>query len=349
MAKKILVVDDEVAVRSVLRTLLEDEGYEIFENRTAEEALRTATVNEIDAFLLDIDLEGMSGVELCRALRLMERYRLTPIMFVTGHDEGSALESGFKAGCNDFLKKPIQTAVLRVRLKGHLERMEYMSELEKVRRNLSRYVSTRTKAVVETYSRTGELPAPQENDVCICFTDIRGFTALSEEMESHVLFSILSKFLAEQVDLVYQYEGYIDKFGGDGVMAIFDGPGMAVRSCLCALRVMESAKRLGEGEDERVRQIGIGINLGRVIIGNIGSSEHFDYSVIGSSVNLAARLCGVAAPMTVVVSEAVRDGAQHDPRLLFHDRQEVAIRGFRQPVSVYRLSRHEPDAAPGTR
>ncbi len=347
MAKKILVVDDEIAVRSVIRTMLEGEGYEVFENRTAEEALRTATVNEIDAFLLDIDLDGMSGLELCRALRQMERYRLTPIVFVTGHHEGSALEDGFKAGCNDFLLKPIQTTILRVRLRGHLERMEYMSELERVRRNLSRYVSTRTKAVVENYSRTGELPAPQENDVCICFTDIRGFTALSEEMESHVLFSILSKFLAEQVKLVYQFGGYIDKFGGDGVMAIFDGPDMAVRSCLCALRVIESARILSEGEDERVRQIGIGIHMGRVIIGNIGSSEHFDYSVIGSSVNLAARLCGVAAPMTVVVSEVVRDGAQHDPELQFHDPQQVPIRGFRHSVSVYKLSRSQPDMGPG--
>ena len=348
MARKILIVDDEAAIRSILRNVIEAEDYEVLENRNGEEALLTAARNEIDAFLLDIDLNGMSGIELCRALRAMDRYRLTPIMFVTGNEEGSVLEEGFRAGCNDFLIKPVQAAILRARLKGHLERMEYFSELEKVRRNLGRYVSTRTKAIVESYSRTGKLPAPQESEVCICFTDIRGFTALSEEMESRTLFSILSKYLAEQVELVYQYGGYIDKFGGDGVMAIFDGPDMAIRSCLCALRMMDSARILSEGEDERIRQIGVGIHMGRVIIGNIGSSEHLDYSAIGSSVNLAARLCGVAAPLTVVVSQAVRDAAAGHPRLLFHDQQQVSIRGFRQPVGVYRLSRHHSEGAPAT-
>jgi class 3 adenylate cyclase len=348
MAKKILIVDDEAAIRVVLQSLLQEEGYEVFANRTGEEALATATEHEIDGFLLDVELQGMSGLELCRALRTMDRYRLTPIMFVTGNDDSGVLENGFRAGCNDFLIKPVQTSILRARLKGHLERMEYFSQLEKVRRNLARYVSNRTKAIVESYSRTGELPSPKESEVCICFTDIRGFTALSEEMESQALFSILSKYLAEQVELVYQFGGYIDKFGGDGVMAIFDGPDMAVRACLCALRVLDSARRLAEGTDQRIHQTGIGIHMGRVVIGNIGSSEHFDYSVIGRSVNLAARLCGVAAPMTAVVSDAVRDAAREDPRLLFHDLQQVSIRGFRQPVSVYRLSAQNPDAVGGT-
>jgi adenylate cyclase len=87
-----------------------------------------------------------------------------------------------------------------------------------------------------------------------------------------------------------------------------------------------------------MRRFGIGIHAGRAVIGNIGSPEHLDYSAIGSTVNLAARLCGQAQAMSIAVSKAVRDGAAGDSRLNFHSQREVVVRGIKDPVTVYTLS-----------
>jgi adenylate cyclase len=90
---------------------------------------------------------------------------------------------------------------------------------------------------------------------------------------------------------------------------------------------------------EGIRRFGIGIHAGRAVIGNIGSPEHLDYSAIGSTVNLAARLCGQAEATSIVVSKTVRDAVAGDPRLKFDAERHVQIRGIREPITIYNLSR----------
>jgi adenylate cyclase len=114
---------------------------------------------------------------------------------------------------------------------------------------------------------------------------------------------------------------------------------MVLQSCLCALNILESVNEQNSLHTEEIRRVGIGIHTGRAVVGNIGSPEHLDYSAIGSTVNLAARLCGQAAATSIVVSKAVRDALADDPRLSFQSERRVAIRGFREPVTVYTLGR----------
>ncbi len=334
-AGRILVVDDDRLVRGAIAALLERRGYAVLQAEDAGQGAAMARTNPIDAFLLDIEMPGASGIDLCRTLRAMDAYTLTPILFVTGAVERELLVEAFAAGGNDFINKPMDDFVLLARLKGHLERHTYFQQLERARQMLNRYVSRRTREVAETASRTGRLLPPEQHDVVILFSDIRGFTALADEMETEreKLFALLSAQLGLQVDLVYEHGGYIDKFGGDGVMAVFDRDDRAVQACLCALRIIESG-----GESGKIHHLGIGVHAGRAVIGNIGSPEHLDYSVIGTTVNLAARLCGQAEALSVVVSGAVRDAAAHDSRLHFHAERRVPIRGLKEPVRVYTLS-----------
>jgi adenylate cyclase len=125
---------------------------------------------------------------------------------------------------------------------------------------------------------------------------------------------------------------------GDGVMAIFEGPNRVLQSCLCALSIFENARLKHSDLSDEMRRFGIGIHAGRAVIGNIGSPEHLDYSAIGSTVNLAARLCGQAQAMSIAVSKAVRDAAAGDSRLNFHSKREVVVRGIKDTVTVYALS-----------
>jgi class 3 adenylate cyclase len=337
MKRSILIADDDAGVRTFLHAVLEPEGYNVIQADSAADAFAAAHSTPIDTFILDIEMPGMDGVALCRAIRDIERYRDTPIIFLTGSEDN--LEAAFSAGGDDFILKPSSPAAVRARVKAYLQRSEYFQRLEWFRSVLQRYLSKRTLAMIDGALATGTLPPPQEQDLAICFTDMRGFTALCEETEPTRLFSVVSAFLSDQVQIIHEFGGYVDKFGGDGVMAIFEGPNMVTQSCLCALSILESARLKDSGLPGEMRGFGIGIHTGRAVIGNIGSPEHLDYSAIGSAVNLAARLCGQAQAMSIVVSKAIRDAAGDDPRLQFHSERSVPIRGMKDTVTVYTLGR----------
>jgi class 3 adenylate cyclase len=338
MARTILIIDDEAGVREALQRFIKPDGYDVIQAESGEQAIALASKFQIDAFLVDIEMPRMNGIDLCRAVRAMDRYNGTPIIFLTGENDDALLEEAFTSGGNDFINKPCNVAVLRARLRSHLQRMDYLHRLERMRHVLKQYLSRPTLEVVEDASVTGVLPPPQEKELAICFTDMRGFTAFSEETEATRLFSLISAVLAEQVDLIHEYGGYVDKFGGDGVMAIFDGPEMVLQSCLCALKIMDVARDQHAGLEE-IRRFGIGIHTGRAVIGNIGSPEHLDYSAIGTTVNVAARLCGQAEATSIAVSRAVRDAVGHDKRLKFNHERQVPIRGIKGTVTVYTLTR----------
>jgi adenylate cyclase len=339
MRRTILIADDDVDGRTILQQVLEPDGYDIIQAESGEQALALAQTLQVDGFILDIEMPRMNGIALCRALRDMEKYRTAPIIFLTGNDLEASLETAFEAGGDDFISKPYTATAVRVRLRNHLKRSEYFQRLEWLRKVLGQYLSKRTLDVIENSSAADTLPQPQEQDLAICFTDMRGFTAFSEEMEPTRLFSLVSALLADQVQIIHEFGGYVDKFGGDGVMAIFEGDDMVRQSCLCALKILESARVKDSSGADEMRRFGIGIHTGRAVVGNIGSPEHLDYSAIGSTINLAARLCGQAEATSAVVSKAVREAVGEDPQLKFHSEREVAIRGFRDPVTVYTLSR----------
>lgn len=339
MTRTILIVDDDASVRNALQRFIEPEGYGVIQAEGGEQAIALANAFQIDAFLMDIEMPRMNGLDLCRAVRGMDRYRTTPIIFLTGRDDDILVEEAFSAGASDFVTKPCSVTALRARLKSHIQRMEYLQRLERMRRVLKQYLSKRTLEIVEDASVTGVLPPPEEKELAICFTDMRGFTALSEETESTRLFSVISAVLAEQVNLIHECGGYVDKFGGDGVMAIFDGPEMVLQSCLCALKIIDIGREQEPAGLEEIRRFGIGIHTGRAVIGNIGSPEHLDYSAIGTTVNVAARLCGQAEATSIAVSKAVRDAVGNDKRLKFHSERQVPIRGMKGPVTVYTLTR----------
>lgn len=335
--KTVLIVDDQSTARRVLRQMLERAGYRVMETESGEQALQAATGSAVDALVLDLNMPGIGGIETCRQLRATQRHRITPILVVTAMDERQTLAEAFAAGCDDFIPKPIEPLVLEARLHSHLQRAELYFQLERVRRNLNRYLSPRTRRIAEQYSESGVLPAPHQVDVCVLFTDIRGFTQLSQDLEAERLFGLLSGQLGCQVDLVYAHGGYVDKYAGDGIMAVFEGEGRALRGCRCALDIIAQARRAGGAAGDRLFAVGCGLHQGPAVIGNIGSPEHLDYSVIGESVNLAARLCGFAEPMAVIASHSVQQTVQGEPGLGFCRPRSVDVKGFRKPVAVFEL------------
>ncbi|MEX2525438.1 MAG: adenylate/guanylate cyclase domain-containing protein [Gammaproteobacteria bacterium] len=335
----ILIADDDATTRTVLSKMLENDGYKVITADRGEKCLFLALEKQIDGFLIDIKMPGLSGIEICKRLRAHERYKVTPIIFITSMDEASNMKEVFEAGATDFLTKPANQIILNTRLRSHLQKVDFYLENERMRKYANRYISTRTQRMVEAYSITGTLPAPERHNVCVMFTDIRGFTSLTHEVELEELFEGLSQHLGMQVETVYEHGGYIDKFGGDGLMAVFDSDNMAVQSCLAALKIIENSRQFMRIAGKHTLSVGIGIHYGQVLIGNIGSAEHLDYSAIGEAANLASRLCQNAEPMHINISADLVEMAKDHDELRFTAPTPLKIKGLADPMPVYQLFR----------
>lgn len=178
------------------------------------------------------------------------------------------------------------------------------------------------------------------------FSDVRAFTTYSERHEAERVVEILHEYLTRMVDAVFRNEGTLDKFVGDAVMAVFGAPvpqpDHAVRACRTAVAMMGELRELERKwrqEGKEPFRMGIGVNTGEVIVGNLGSDQRFDYTVIGDPVNLAARLEGLNKEFPeasgIIISEFTYDLAkdQIEARPL----GEVKVKGKDKPVTVYEL------------
>jgi class 3 adenylate cyclase len=336
--RTVLVVDDTNVNRMVAADILKAAGVTVLEADSGEGALKAARENGVDAFLLDVRMGDMNGIELCRSLRAMECYRNTPIIFVTAVDEREVLQWALEAGADDYIQKPLHAMVLRRRLANLLQKSEAIRRAEQLSRSLQRYVSPRAKRIAREVAASGVLPPPVRDDLCVLFADSRGFTEMSQDLAPETVFEILSGLLAALAEVVYWHGGDIDKYAGDGVMAVFEGRDGTQRGCRCALDLIDKARGHRVPGAAGPIRLGVGLHTGSAMVGNLGTAEHLDYTVVGSSVNLAARLCGLGN-QSVVVSQAVRDALADEPAFAFANRRNADIRGFRDPVTVYDLQR----------
>ncbi len=176
------------------------------------------------------------------------------------------------------------------------------------------------------------------------FTDIRGFTSRSEEMRAEDIVAMLNDYFERMVEIVFRFEGTLDKFVGDEIMALFGAPVSStndpVRAVQCALAMLEELRRFNQEREARGLpsfEIGVGINTGEVVAGYIGSSKAMQYTVIGAPVNLAARLCSAAKGMQILLSEDTLGMVSE-----FFDVRElepISPKGIAQPVRVFEVLR----------
>lgn len=338
ITKTVLVVDDHRFSRTIFSRILTGAGFEVMTAADGLEALETVQSSAPDAFIVDVTMPGMDGITLCARLREDPRFADTPILVTTASDVSQVVQDAFAAGCDDVIHKPLEPAVVAARLSGLLEKAEAYRELSRIRERLARYVSPRVRNIIEADISGGRHLAPELQDIAILFSDIRGFTALSQSLAPEVLFDVISANLARQVDAVYRHHGYVDKFAGDGIMAVFDGADMAIDACRCALEIIDETRGDDALPGGGPMPLGIGIHCGPAVVGNIGTGEHMDYSVMGESVNLAARLCGYAGALDVVVSEPIRQAVGGaTPDVGFTDCHEAHLRGLQEPMTLYHL------------
>jgi len=191
-----------------------------------------------------------------------------------------------------------------------------------------------------------------KKDLTVLFSDIRGFTTISEKMTPEELVALLNEYLTTMTNQVFHHDGLLDKYMGDAIMAVFgaplDQPDHALRACRTALAMMEELHKLQEkwkAEGRPVFDIGVGLNSGDMVVGNMGSEMRFDYTVMGDMVNLGSRLEGTNKEYgtNIIISEFTYEKVKD--AMCCRELDGVRVKGKLKPVKIYELLGEKKDEA----
>ena len=209
--------------------------------------------------------------------------------------------------------------------------------------NFQRYFSPNLAAQIASEQTDVELRGDKK-PVVVFFSDIRGFTPMSETMSPDAIAGLLTEYFTEMVDIVFEHQGTLDKFMGDAIMALWGAPiaheDDADRAMQCAIDQIETLEKMNAKWKESGREplaIGIGINFGEVFAGNIGSNRRLEYTVIGDAVNTASRLCSSAGLNEILISEPFYKALKKPPTV--EALEPIQVKGKAKKVPVYRVKR----------
>ncbi len=359
-ATRILVVDDVELNRSMLSRRLERKGFQVDTAEGGREAIARIGAAAYDLVLLDIMMPEVSGYDVLQEVRKTRSALELPIIMATAKDQGEDIVSAFKLGANDYIVKPIDFPVALARIETQLSRKRAMEEAQRltaelerhnqfIRKTFGRYLS---KEVVESLlaSPEGLRLGGEKRSITIMMSDLRGFTALSEKLDPEQVVAVLNNYLGKMAEIVTGYNGTIDEFIGDAILALFGAPihreDDAERAVVCALQMQLAMREVNEENRKNgfpELEMGIALNTGECVVGNIGSQKRAKYGVVGSHVNLTGRIESYTVGGQILISKATADAV--GSQLKLGDELQLGAKGFREPVTVYELlgigGRHE--------
>jgi adenylate cyclase len=361
---RILIVDDNETNRDILRTRLGRQGYELVEAADGEEAMAAAREHLPDLILLDVMMPKVDGIEACRQLKADANLPFIPIILVTAKADTKDVVAGLEAGADEYLTKPVDQAALAARVKSMLRIKELTDEVRAQAADLAAWNRTLEERVaqqlahIERMDRLKRFLPPQvaelilssgddrvldshRRDVSIVFCDLRGFTAFAETAEPEEVMTVLSEYHASAGAIIHKFQGTIEHFAGDGLMAMLNDPLPCPEPCLQAVRMAAEMRAAVGALTAKWRKhgfelgFGIGIAHGYATLGRIGFEGRFDYAAIGAVPNLAARLCEEAKDGEILidgkVEAAVEAAAQLEPL------DELKLKGFHRPVKAFNV------------
>jgi adenylate cyclase len=343
----ILLVDDEPSTLQLIRKILQADGYEIVQAVNGLEALERVTEFAPDLILLDVVMPQMDGMAVLRKLR--EQDTVTGVIMASALSSENLVVQAMLDGADDFVAKPFTLKNVRVRIRQTLEKsrlrrenVRLQQELrvahDKIRTILGRYMAA---SVVERLLASPTLPSlgGERQIATVLFMDFCDFTPLSHQLEPDRVLHILNEHLALVTAAIVAEEGTIDKYMGDGVMALFNAPmaqpDHALRAARAALAIRDSVVAWA-AQHQPALNVRVGIHTGETVVGNIGTVELMNYTAIGDTVNLAKRLQEEGDDNTVTLSEST-------VRLLPPEMVELlslgsrVVKGRNTPFALYRL------------
>jgi class 3 adenylate cyclase/AmiR/NasT family two-component response regulator len=378
-ALMVLVVDDNPTNISVLMDYLESEGFEVSAAESGESALEMLDFFVPDIILLDVMMPGMDGYTVCKRLKSREKTRDIPVIFMTALSDITNKVRGFEVGAVDYVTKPFQQEEVLVRINTHTTIHHLQQQLQTANQSLAEMNSMLEQRVAR---RTAELATVNANlqktnrvysrfvpkdllnllhkdtitnvtlgdhiamDMTIMFADIRGFTTVTEEMTPVESFAFINKYFQHVSPLIREHHGFIDKFIGDAIMALFPtNVDDALSAAIAMQSSLEEYNRQRRSANNFPIEIGIGLHTGHVMLGIVGEQERFEGTVISDAVNLASRLEGLTklygAP--IIISEQTLHASKNENQYRRRFLETVKVIGKKDPVSVFEILDGNPE------
>jgi adenylate cyclase len=364
----ILAIEDNKVHRDTLRASLEREGHTVTTAENGRDGLEMVMSKPFDVILLDIVMPEMDGFQVLERIKADPTVRHVPVIVITAIDDIASAVRCIEMGADDFLTKPFNLVVLRARINAGLSKKKLHDQeqrhLQQVA-DLNRRLKARVEEQMAELVRTGEMRRflPQQigeavmagqlgagqtlerRKVTILFSDMVGFTDLSDSLDPEELSEVLDEYLREMSAVLVGHGGTLDNYIGDGVMAVFGAPQRveerdqawsAVQAAVAMrARARELAGRIRERGIPADLQIRVGVNAGHCTVGVFGSDVLRAYKVVGFPVNVAARLQTEATPGTILCG--YRTYAHVRDRVHAAERAPLTIKGAARPVEAWEI------------
>lgn len=376
MSARILVVDDTPRNVRLLADLLEAEGYDVRTASSGAQALAACrdAAGGPDLVLLDVVMPGMSGYDVCRALRGDAASATLPVIMVTALDAAAERIQGLEAGADDFLSKPISPPELLARVRSLLRAKELhdtvqqqAAQLAEWNRTLEQRVATQLEQLERLARLKRFLPAhvvervvagdasdplrSHRRAIVALFVELRGLTVFAEARAPDEVMTVLREHHADVAQLVGEHDGTVERFGGDGTMVVFNDPvaqpDAALRAVTLARALVARSRGLvGRWETRGFElSVAVGVAAGEATLGAVGVAGRSDYAALGAVTRLAIRLCEAAQPDEVLITQGVASElADGGPGV--EPAGELVLRGFLRPLPAFRVLRAAGVAAP---
>ena len=340
---KILVTDDEVdlevLIRQKFRQKIREQTYEFIFAVNGNDALLKIQENpDVDIVISDINMPEMDGLTLLS--RLQDSNPLIKSVIVSAYGDMENIRTAMNRGAFDFITKPINFEDLNLTLDKTLKHVLQIREtLKAIKENniLRMYVDETVLNFMGSREYETSLMENETVEATVVFIDICSFTAISEKESPDTVVKLLNKYFDVMVKEIIAQTGYVDKFIGDAVMAVFKGKFHLDRAIDASLAVRNKVAELPSVSDSFSPKVSIGINSGEMISGNIGSSslKRLDYTVIGDTVNTAQRLQSVAGENQIIINETSYLKVKNS----FNCRQvgEVSLKNKSGKMNVYEV------------
>lgn len=348
----LLVMDDNDIYRDMLACRLAERGYTVACAENGHQALEMVETQTFDLVLLDITMPGISGLEVLKILR--QRYTVAdlPVIMATAIGHSEDIVQALNLGASDYVTKPLAFSVILARIQTQITLKRAVEEI----RRLVQQLELRNRFIQETFGRylTDEVVANlletperlqlggEKRKVTMLMSDLRGFTPLSERLAPEQVVALLNRYLGTMIEVIVRYQGTINDFLGDAILVIFGAPFWreddAQRAVACAVAMqlaMSSVNEQNRREGLPEVEMGIGVNTGEVVVGNIGSHQRTKYDVVGSHVNLTFRIESYAVGGQILISEATLTDA--GPTVRIYESMEVEVKGFEKSLILYDL------------
>lgn len=349
---RLLVVDDNLENRDMLARRLGRAGYEITQAADGQTALGLLHDRPFDLVLLDVMMPGLSGTDVLKRLRCERSAAELPVIMATARSASEDVVEALAVGANDYVTKPLDFPVVLARVETQLALKRNRDEVcrladqlavhnEFVKKVFGRYLTDEVVASLlaspEALNIGGEC-----RRATVMLTDLRGFTALVSRLDPEQVIHLLNNYLEEMIEIIMKHSGTIDEFLGDSILVLFGAPversDDARRAVACAVemqlampKVNEKNRRDGLPEVE----MGVSLNTGELMVGNIGSQQRTKYGVVGTPINVAARVEGCTVGGQVLIAESTFRDAGNG--VLVGATQMVSGKGLDTPVRVYDL------------